>query len=103
VYTTSKETGTGSRGFNIVAVEPRTHNILIKRAYDTSTSKIASRRLARDLNSLASGTIVMAAVKEDGVGMLTEGVYQYFVNQGSTDLVNLAQGEMYVFIGVKDQ
>jgi len=45
----------------------------------------------------------MAAVKEDGVGMLTESVYQYFVNQGSTDLVNLAQGEMYVFIGVKDQ
>ena len=46
---------TGSRGMNIVALEPRTHNVLIKRAYDTSTQKSESRRLARDLESLASG------------------------------------------------
>lgn len=87
---------------NIVAIEPRTHNVLIKRVYDTSTSERASRQLARDLNNLASGTIVLAAVKEDGVGHITNGVYEWFATQGSEDILSLQEGENYVFIGVKD-
>jgi len=67
---TSEGDETGGRGFNVVALEPRTHNVLIKSSYDTSTSVKQSRRLARDLNALASGTIVMIAVKEDAVQSL---------------------------------
>jgi hypothetical protein len=65
---------------NVLALEPRTHNILIKRAYDTSTSARESKRLVRDLNSLASGTIVMVAVRVDAVGKLTDGAYQWFAD-----------------------
>ena len=88
---------------NVLAIEPRTHNVLIKRAYDTSTSTRASRQLARDLNNLARGTIVMAAVKEDAVGSMTDGVYEYFATQGAMEFLNLNHGENYVFIGVKGQ
>jgi hypothetical protein len=88
---------------NVIAIEPRTHNILIKKAYNTSESKRDSRQLGRDLRSLASGTIVMVAVKEDAVGSLTSGVYQYFASQGAGQFASLGKGENYVFIGVKDQ
>jgi hypothetical protein len=59
---------------NVVAIESRTHNILIKRAYNTADHNRESKRLARDLNSLSDGTSVMIAVKEDGRGALTQGV-----------------------------
>ena len=88
---------------NVLAIEPRTHNVLIKRAYDTSESKEASRQLGRDLRSLASGTIVMVAVRDDAVGALSSSVYQYFASQGATAFADLARGEKYVYIGVKDQ
>jgi hypothetical protein len=68
---------------NVLALEPRTHNILIKRAYDTSTSVRQSRQLGRDLKSLAQGTIVMVAVKEDAVLSLSENVLEYFAEQGA--------------------
>lgn len=45
----------------------------------------------------------MVAVKEDAVVSLTNNVYQFFANQGAHQLLDLAQGENYVFIGVKDQ
>jgi len=45
----------------------------------------------------------MVAVKEDAVGKLSENVLQYFHSQGAQEILNLAQGENYVFIGVKDQ
>jgi hypothetical protein len=32
---------------------------------------------------LASGTIILAAVKEDAVGELTDGVYEFFAGQGA--------------------
>lgn len=68
---------------NVLAIEPRTHNILIKRAYDTSTSGRQSRQLGRDLQSLAQGTIVMVAVKEDAVLSLSDNVFQYFAQEGA--------------------
>jgi len=39
--------------------------------------------LGRDLKSLAKGTIVMVAVKEDAVLSLTDGVVQYFAEEGA--------------------
>jgi hypothetical protein len=90
-------------GMNIVAIESRTHNILIKRSYDTSKSAKQSRALARDLRSLPSGTIVMAAVRGDAVEAMTDGVYSYFASQGSKEILKLQPGQMFAFVGVKDQ
>jgi hypothetical protein len=95
------KTETGSKGMNVLAVESRTHNVLIKKAYNTSESKKDSRQLARDLKNLPNGTIVMVAVKEDAVGAITTGVYQYFANQGAKEILQLQPNENYVFIGVK--
>jgi len=66
--------GTGARGINVIAIEPRTHNILVKRAYNTADSVGESRQLARDLRALAPATILLVAVKEDAIGSITKGV-----------------------------
>lgn len=60
---------------NVVALEPRTHNVLIKKVYNTSESKKASRALAKNLKSLAQGTIIMIAVKEDAVSNVSQSLY----------------------------
>jgi len=88
---------------NVVAIEPRTHNVIIKRAYDTSSSVRQSRQLSRDLKNLAKGTIIMAAVKEDAAESLTTNVQEFFGAQGSKEIFNLDLNENWVFIGVKDQ
>jgi hypothetical protein len=75
---------------NVVAIEPRTHNVLIKKVYDTSSSAKESLQLGRDLKHLATGTILMVAVKEDAVGKLSKNVLEYFAGQGASDIQNLA-------------
>ena len=41
IFTAKDETG--GRGINIIAIEPRTHNVLIKRAYNTADSERESK------------------------------------------------------------
>jgi len=103
IVTDPNDPENGGRGFNIVAVESRTHNVLIKRVYDTSTKAADSRQLARDLYALPAGTIIMAAVKEDASQALTTRVQEFFSEQGSKEIFNLDYQDHFVFIGVKDQ
>jgi len=62
---------------NVVAIEPRTHNIIINKAYDTSKSASQSKQMYRDLKSLGTGTIILVSVKEDGVGALNKRAKQW--------------------------
>lgn len=71
---------------NVVAIEPRTHNVIISRAYDTSKSMNESKAMYRDLSKLKSGTIIMVAIKEDGARDLHDKSKQFFVSQGSKEI-----------------
>jgi hypothetical protein len=58
------------RGYNVVALEPRAGTLLWAESFDTFRGHSESRRMARWIEPLPAGTLVIAAVKTDGGGQL---------------------------------
>jgi hypothetical protein len=60
------------RGYNVVAIEPLTGDVLWADVFDTHASTLESRRLADAVAGLAPGVIVAAAVREEAADKLGE-------------------------------
>jgi len=86
-----------------VVVEPRTHNVIHQKAYDTSKDRRAAKRMAHDYNKLPKGSIIMVAVKEEASAKLTNGLRKVFSKMGSKEIYNLGLNECWAFIGIKGQ
>jgi len=59
------------RGYHVLALDPRDGRLLAAEHFDTFTGG-PSRQMATFIDGLPTGTIVVAAVKHDGGGALTE-------------------------------
>jgi Interleukin-like EMT inducer len=63
------------RGYNVLALQPRTGTLLWGESFDTFQTEAESRRMGRRIDALPAGTLVVATVKTDGGGQLeAEGV-----------------------------
>ena len=87
---------------NLVALNPANHNVMIAKAYDTYGRTEASSDLARDLNGLRRGSIVVVSVK-DSAENISEEVKEAFHAMGSQEILSLGHREAWGFIAVKGQ
>jgi hypothetical protein len=63
---------------NVIAVEPRTHNVIIKKSYNTHENAKDSKEMIKDLKKLPDGTVIVAAIKQDGFEALHKGAIKFF-------------------------
>jgi len=63
--------GTGKRGMNVVGLDPQSHNIILKKAYDTYGDAYASDKMLNDLGKLPNGAVVAIAVKDEATKKLS--------------------------------
>jgi interleukin-like EMT inducer protein len=66
------EVSRNRRGYNVVALEAATGRVMATELFDTFHSDAEAHRMATFIAALAPGTVVVAAVKDDGGGQLTE-------------------------------
>lgn len=72
IVVNGEELSPDRRGYNLVALDPKTGALLGRESFDTFLEREASARLAAFIDQLAPGTIVVAAVKDEAAGQLTE-------------------------------
>lgn len=93
----------GSRGLNVVALDARDHTPLLAKAYDTFGNGDASADLIKDLRGVRRGSVIIAAVKDEGSKKLSSELKALFSKWGSTEINSLGFREGWAFIGVKGQ
>jgi len=69
--------------------------------YNTGTSQEASHKLAEDEAAVPLGSVIIAVVKDDAAGAMTQGVKDVFNKYGSKEINQLAKGEGFLFMGIK--
>jgi len=90
------------RGINVVALNGADHKIILNGVYNTSNrKKNESDRLVKDLSSLPEGTVIIAAVRDDGARNLKHSAKKVFMAMGSQDIKKLGYKQSWGFIGVK--
>jgi chromosome partitioning protein len=59
-------------GYNVVVVDPRSGSVVQRDGFDTFRTRAESVRLADFIGRVPAGWLVVAAIREDGVGQLTD-------------------------------
>jgi len=54
------------RGFNVVALDAKTHKLIMNNVYDTYKDISASAKFISDFNNLPTATVIAVAVKDEG-------------------------------------
>jgi hypothetical protein len=70
------------RGYNVAVVEPHSGTVEHRDVFDTFLSEAESARLTDLIDRVPAGRIVAAAVKDDGVGKLTDEAVRAFRSLG---------------------
>jgi len=92
---------TGSRGHNLVIVDPQTAVVTAQQRFDTWSSPANADSLAVFLNRLPEGMIVLAAVRDEGSHNLNEAVYKAYEQCGSGLIRDVGSRDSWAFIGRK--
>jgi hypothetical protein len=93
----------GSRGVNVVALDARDHSVLLAKSYDTYANDNASGDMIKDLRGVRRGSIIVAAVKDEGSKKLSAEAKELFTKWGSAQVNSLEFRQGWAFIGVKGQ
>jgi Interleukin-like EMT inducer len=64
------------RGYNVAVIDPRSGQVTERDGFDTFLSRAESARLADHIARVPLGFIVVAAIRDDGVGQLTNDAVQ---------------------------
>jgi len=91
----------GSRGLNVVALNPENHKVVLRKSYDTYSNDNASGDLVRDYRELKRGSIVIVSVKDEGSKKFSDDAKALFTKIGSKDVSSLKFREGWAFIGIK--
>jgi Interleukin-like EMT inducer len=70
------------RVYNVVVVDPRSGSVERRDVFDTFLSRAESARLADFIERVPAGRIVAAAIRDDGVGQLTDDAVRAFRSLG---------------------
>ena len=101
IYVEGHQHALNRRGYNLVALEPTSGQILWTDAFDTRGTPGASARLADAVQRLPAGTIVAAVVKDEGSSVLTEGAIAALRSLGGREDIRGRYRVSHLVIGVK--
>jgi hypothetical protein len=89
------------RGYNVVALEPATGQVLWSDAFDTHASEAESRRLAEALGRVRTGTVVVAAVKDEASQSLSGDAVAALRSVGAGQDLRRRYRASHLLVGVK--
>jgi hypothetical protein len=89
------------RGYNLVALEPESGRLLGSENFDTFLAAEESARMARFVDALPDGAVVVAAVKHDGGGALTEAGVRALRAIGAKEDLRGTLWRSHLVVGVK--
>jgi hypothetical protein len=89
------------RGYNVVVVDPRSGRVEGRDVFDTFLARAESARLADFVARVPAGSIVAAAIRDDGVGQLTDEAVQALRSLGGQVDPRGALFVSHLVVGVK--
>lgn len=89
------------RGFNIIVLAGKNHEVIHEKAYDTYGDSKASAQMVNDWATIPHGSVIVAAVRDEGSKRLSAAVKEIFAGMGAKKINGLAFRDSYVFMGVK--
>jgi len=92
---------TSRRGFNVVALKGSDHSVIYSKHYNTYKYSNASKQMKKDFKKLPKGTVIIAAIKDDGAKKLKYSGKRMFMNMGAKKIWKLGYKKGWAFLGVK--
>ena len=89
------------RGYNVVVVDPRSGSVEGRDVFDTFIARAESARLADFIARVPAGWIVVAAIRDDGVGQLADDAVRAFRSVGGRVDPRGTPFVSHLLIGVK--
>src|SRR5262249_8814594 len=96
-----REVSPDRRGYNVVVLDRATGQVAAAETFDTFRSQDESRRMARFIDGLTPGTVVVASVKDDGGGQLTEDGVQALRSLGGQADLQRTLFRSHLLVGAK--
>ena len=91
----------GRRGYNLTLLDPKTGKVLDKTGFDTYANVYEAQKLARYIESIPEGTIVLVATKGEAARHLTDEAVAALRTLGSGVDLRERPGEFHALVGVK--
>ncbi len=91
----------GRRGYNLVAIDPRSGRVLDVRGFDTYANAFEADRMAQFIEGLPTGALVLAAARGEAGVSLTDRAVAALASVGSAVDLRSTPGYGHAFIGVK--
>jgi interleukin-like EMT inducer protein len=101
IHVNGREWAVNRRGYNVVAIDPVSGDVLSSELYDTLVSPGESGRLAAAISRLTTGTIVAVAVKDEASGALTGEAVAALQSLGGTEDIRGRYRVSHLLVGVK--
>ena len=101
IYVNARQRAVGLRGYNVVAIDPASGDVLWSDLFDTLVSSGESGRLAQAVGRLATGTIVAVAVKDEASGALTSEAVAALRALGGMEDIRGRYRVSHLLVGVK--
>ena len=101
IYVNAHQRAVNRRGYNLVAIDPASGDVLWSDLFDTLVSPAESGRLAEAVGRLPAGTIVAMAVKDEASGALTDEAVLAFRSLGGQDDIRGRYRVSHLLVGVK--
>lgn len=101
IVVNGEELSPDRRGYNLVALDPKTGALRARENFDTFLDRQASARLAAFIDRLPRGTLVVAAVKDEAAGQLTEEAVAAFHRIGARENLRGRLFASHLVVGVK--
>jgi hypothetical protein len=101
IYVNGHQRAVNLRGYNLVAIDPASGDVLWSDLFDTLVSGAESGRLAEAVGRLPAGTIVAVAVKDEASGALTEEAVAALRSLGGKEDIRGRYRVSHLVVGVK--
>ena len=89
------------RGFNVIVLAGKNHEVIHEKTYDTHATSKASDQMVADFATVPYGSVIVAAVMDEGARKLTDKAKEIITGMGGKHILKLGYRESYVFMGVK--
>src|SRR6185295_17716257 len=101
VYVNGRQRAANLRGYNLVAIDPFSGEMLWSDLFDTLVSPGESTRLAQAVERLPTGTIVAVAVRDEASGALTAEAVSALRTLGGRGDIRGRYRVSHLLVGVK--
>ena len=101
IYVNAHQRAVNRRGYNLVAIDPASGDVLWSDLFDTLVSPGESGRLAQAVGRLPAGTIVAVAVKDEASGALTGAAVAALRSLGGREDIRGRYRVSHLLVGVK--